>query len=143
MRSRRTFTLDPEAFALLQRVGNYSEYANKLFLQHARQWSEGLAILRDRGWRADEILAACDALAGYSLSISSTGGTFVAEELERIEQTRREFALREISSQRRARCFDQVRTDPLVAQALVLVVREFWLENEDCRSAIRSTDRRS
>jgi uncharacterized protein CbrC (UPF0167 family) len=142
MRARRTFTLDAETLALLKRVGNYSDYANKLFLQHARQWTEGLAVLRERGWRSEEILAACDALGGYSLSISSAGAKFVSDELERIEETRKEFALRQISAQRRARCFDQVRTDPVVASALVFIVREFWLENEDCRHAIRSEPRR-
>ncbi len=143
MRARRTFTLDAETFALLQRVGNYSDYANKVFLLHARQWTEGLAVLRERGWRSEEILAACDALAGYSLSITSAGGAFLADELERVEQTRKEFALRQISSQRRARCFEQVRSDPLVASALWLVIREFWLENEDCRHAIRRLGNRT
>lgn len=138
MRARRTFTLDAETFALLQRVGNYSDYANKLFLQHARQWTAGLAVLRDRGWRSEELLAACDALAGYSQSVASAGGAFVSDELERSEKTHRQFAQRKVSSQRRTRCFEQVRTDPLLAAALLLVVREFWLENEDCREAIRS-----
>jgi hypothetical protein len=143
MRARRTFTLDPETFALLQRVGsNYSTYANKLLLAHARQWTEALSVLRARDWRSDEVLAACDALAGHAQSISSAGGAFVSEELERIEETRKEFAQREVSSQRRARSFEQVRTDPVVAYALLLVVREFWLENEDCRHAIRSLGRR-
>lgn len=141
MRARRTFTLDPETFALLQRVGNYSEYANKVFLQHARQWTEGLAVLRERGWRSDEVLAACDALAGYSSLLMSERCAFVSAELERIEGVRKEFALRQVSSQRRTRCFDQVRNDPIVASALLFVVHEFWLENEDCRHAIRSLAR--
>jgi hypothetical protein len=137
MRIRRTFTLDPETFALLSRMSNYSEYANRVFLQHARQWTEALAVLRQRGWRSEELLAACDALAGHSQAISCAGGAFVSDELERIEGERKEFAQREVSSQRRARCFEQVRSDPVVAYALLMVVREFWLENEDCRAAIR------
>jgi hypothetical protein len=46
--------------------------------------------------------------------------------------------LRKVSSQRRGRCFEQVRGDSLVAAALLLVVHEFWLGNEDCQQAIRS-----
>ena len=143
MRARRTFTLDHETFALLQRVGNYSDYANKLFLQHARLWTEGLAVLCERGWRSEEILAACDALAGYSQAVAADGGGFLSDELERLEQTHKEFAKRQVSAQRRARCFDQIRTDPLLAAALLCVVREYWLENEDCRQAIRSSTRRT
>jgi hypothetical protein len=138
MRARRTFTLDAETFALLMRVGNYSDYANKLFLQHARQWTAGLAVLRERGWGSEEILAACDALAGYSKLVAIAGGEHVADELERIETTRKHFSLRKISTQRRARCFEQVRSDSLLAAALVLVVSEYWLENQDCHDAIRN-----
>lgn len=143
MRARRTFTIDHETLALLQRVGNYSDYANKLILHQARMWTEGLALLCERGWRSEEILAACDALAGYSQSIASAGGTFVSDELERKEQLHRDFALRQVSSPRRSKCFEQVRADPIVAVALMAVVREYWLENEDCRQAIRNVARRA
>jgi hypothetical protein len=67
----------------------------------------------------------------------------VSDELVRKEQLHKEFALREVSAPRRTRCFEQVRTDPMVAVALMAVVREYWLENEDCRQAIRGVVRRS
>lgn len=136
-RDRRTFTLEPEAVEILNRVGNYSDYANRIVLQHAKEWTEALALLRECGWRSEEILAACDALCGYSLRNAAKGGEFLSEELQRREKAAGHFAQREVSAPRRERCFAQLAEAPLVAHALVVLVREFWLYNEDCQQAIR------
>jgi hypothetical protein len=142
VRPRRTFTLEESAHALLGRVGNYSDYVNKLILQHASDWTEALAHLRSRGWHSDEILAACDALSGFALTNASREGSFLVDEIVRIEEVEGNFAKRQVSAQRRQKCFDQLGDDRLLAHSLATLVREYWLFNEDCQQAIRRTDAR-
>jgi len=136
-RGRRTFTLEDEAHALLDGVGNISEYVGKLILQHGRDWTESLARLRECGWQAEEILAACEALQGYGLSNFGRNGAFLAEELERLEQVSACFASRDVAAVRRRWCLKQLATDFAVAHALVTVAREYNLPNENCKAAVR------
>jgi hypothetical protein len=136
-RTRRTFTLEDEAHAVLDRLGNYSDYVNKLVLQHGRDWTEALAMLVEHGWQSAEILAACDALRGYGFANAGRDGRFLAEQLERVQELEGCFTKREVSTQRRQRCLKQLVDDHAVAHALATLVREYSVPNEACQQAIR------
>lgn len=137
-RGRRSFSLSDEAQAILDRVDNYSGYVDAVIKQHARDWTEAIARLIDAGWRADEILSACDALSGYSLAQWSRGGRFLAQELGRAQERDRVFAEREVLAPRRARLLRRLEADATIAVALSTVVREYHLPNSACRAAVRA-----
>lgn len=141
-RSRKTFTLEPPAAAILHHVGNYSDYVNKLVLQHAADWTEALALLRRKDWQSEEILAACDALAGHGMSGAGRSGAWLAEELARRTDDADTFKQRKVTAVRRRTCLAQLAEDPELAHALATVVREYWLTNEDCQRAVRATKQR-
>lgn len=136
-RGRRTFTLEDEAHALLDGVGNISEYVSKLIVQHGRDWTAGLALLRERGWRPEEILAACEALKGCDLSNAGRNGAFVAVLLEDKEENEEFFASRNVHAAKRRDLLKQLANDNATAHALATVAREFNLPNEHCKRVVR------
>lgn len=136
LRDRRTITLGPEANQILSRLGNHSAYLDSLVRQHAREWTEALALLRAKQWQPVEISAACQALVGYALTAWSRDGDFIAAELERAQERDQVFSTHEVVAARRARLFRQLREDPTTAWALASLAREFHLPNEDLRSAL-------
>jgi len=135
-RDRRTISLSPESNQILDRLGNHSSYIDKVVQQHARDWTEALALLRSKQWLNEEVVAACDALTGYALATWSRGGEFLARELERQQERTRVFTLHEVVTARRARLFRQLREDPGVPWALATVCREYHLPNDDLRHAL-------
>lgn len=141
-RTRKTFTLEEEASIVLGRVGNESDYLGRLVLQHAADWTESLAVLRRAHWQTDEILAACDALGGHGLSNAGRSGTWLAQELARREEESENFRKRSVPAARRRACLTELAEDPEIAHALATIVREFWLQNEDCRRAVRAVKTR-
>jgi hypothetical protein len=138
-RDRRTITLGIEANQILSRLDNQSAYVDSLVRQHAREWTEALALLRAKHWANDEIVAACEALVGYSLQAWSRGGEFVALELERVQKRSQIFTAHEVVAARRARLFEQLREDQSVAWALATLAREFHLPNDELRSALEGS----
>jgi hypothetical protein len=137
-RPRRSFSLSDEAQSILDQVDNYSGYVDALIKQHAHDWSEALARLLEAGWHTDEILGACEALSGYSLTQWSRGGRFLAQELARAEERKRIFSAREVLAPRRTKLLKQLETDSTVATALCVIVREFHLPNSALRDAVRA-----
>jgi hypothetical protein len=135
-RDRRTITLGVEANQILSRLRNQSAYLDSLVRQHAREWTEALALLRSKQWQDEEITAACKALGGYALTAWGRGGAFVARELERAQERSQVFTLHEVVAARRTRLFRQLTEDPSVAWALATLAREYHLPNEDLRSAL-------
>ena len=135
-RARRNFMLSEQTHGILERVGNRSQYINRVVAQHAREWTEALAILSAHGWVAAEVLAVCDVLSGEGFAGPSRSGDFIAQELQRALEHDNSFAKREVPASR-ARRLKQLVEQPAVAYALATVVKEFWLGNEDCREAIR------
>jgi hypothetical protein len=140
-RTRKNFTLEAAAITILDRVGNYSDYVNKLVLQHAADWTESLALLRRAGWQPAEILAACDALGGHGLSSAGRSGPWIASELARLDEEMGVFRERQVLAARRRACLQQLTEDPAQAHSLAVVVREYRLGNEDCQRAVRHRPR--
>lgn len=139
-RGRRSFSLSIEAQAVLDRVDNYSGYVDALILQHAHDWTESLARLLEAGWRAEEILTACEVLSGYTMGHWSRGGTYISQELERAQQEGRAFTAREVHAPRRLKLLKQLSDDATIATALAQVVprissTEFRLPRRSARSA--------
>lgn len=140
-RVRKTFTLESAAGAVLERVGNYSDYVSKLVLQHAADWTESLALLRRAGWQPAEILAACDALCGHGLSNAGRSGPWIAAELARRDDESGVFRERHVLAARRRACLQQLTEDPELAHGLATVVREYGLGNKDCQQAVQQATR--
>jgi hypothetical protein len=136
-RGRRSFSLSDEAQAILDQVDNYSGYVDALIKQHAHDWTEALARLVDAGWHPEELLSACEVLAGYSFGQWSRGGRFVAEELGRAQERERVFSSRDVPASRRVKLLKQLAADNTLATALAIVVREFHMPNSACREAVR------
>ena len=143
-RGRRSFSLSDEAQDVLDRIDNYSGYVDALIKQHVRDWTESLARLLDAGWRADELMGACKALAGYNLGQWSRGGRFIAAELARAhERDRVLLSSRQTSTTRPAELLKQLAADNTLSTALAVVVREYHLPNSACRDAMRASRQRA
>lgn len=136
-RGRRSFSLDDEAHRLLDGVGNISEYVGKLVVQHGRDWTESLALLLEREWRPDELLAVCDALAGHSLQNAGRNGAVLAAALEQRDEAESFFAARGVAGVRRKRCLRLIVRDNAIAHAVATLAREYNLPNENCQRAVR------
>lgn len=135
-RERRTITLSTASNKVLDKLGNHSAYLDGLILQHAREWTEALALLRGKGWVDAEIVATSEALVGLSLSAWARGGEFLARELERSQERTQVFTAHEVVAARRAKLFRQLRDDASIAWALATVAREYHLPNEDLQHAL-------
>lgn len=140
-RERRTITLSAESNKILDRLGNHSAYLDSVVLQHAREWTEALALLRGKGWADAEMVATCEALVGSALGAWARGGEFVASELERTQERSQIFTAHEVIAARRARIFRQLREDPSVAWAIATVAREYHLPNADLLSALGAAEK--
>ena len=136
-RGRRTFSLSDAAHRLLDEVGNYSQYVDELIKLHGREWTDAIAVLDTNGWQTAELWACCDALGGHGLSGPSRAGGFLAAELAAAQEREQFFTKHEVTHARRARCLKQLREQPEVAWALATLIREYWLPNEACRTAVR------
>jgi hypothetical protein len=134
-RKRCTLTLSPAAVAQLARVGNQSGYVDHLILQHAREWTEAIAVLREHGWRRSTLLAACEALDGDGLSTVSRVGSSLAAALASA-RAGGVFAHHDVATRERNARIKQLRENPIVAYALATIVREFSIDNAACEQAI-------
>lgn len=136
-REKRNLTLPDDVNALLERVGNASDYIAKVVQQRWREWTDALATLSAAGWASGELLAACDVLNGYWLVGHGRSGEFVAAELDdgqRLNDICRKW---KISPAKWSERVKQVARQPEIAIALVTIVEEFWAGNEACEAAIR------
>lgn len=140
-RAKRNLTLPEDVNALLERVGNVSEYLAKVITQRWREWTEALATLRAADWTSAELCAACDVLNGYWLVGHGRSGEFVAGELEDGQRLNDICAKWDVSPKKWAQRVQQVATRPEIAIALVTLVEEFWTGNEACEAAIRREER--
>ena len=130
-RARRNFTLDPDADALLGRVGNASEYLSRTVMRRSRQWTSALDLLRSEGWSSAELLAACEALNGYWLAGRAAHGGYLATVLD---DGLSDAGGRSTIWRNR---FKQLETDAGLATALAILVDEFWSGNAACEAAVR------
>jgi len=135
-RKRCTLTLSQTATAQLAQVGNASGYVDSLVVQHAREWTEALAVLRDHGWRSAALMAACEALDGHGLTTVSRAPHILADTLDHLGQS--PFAAHGVSARERSARLKQLREIPILAHALATLAREFALDNAACERAIQS-----
>ena len=136
-REKRNLTLADDVNALLDRVGNASEYISKVVTQRWREWTEALAMLRAAQWSSGELLAACDVLNGYWLVGHGRSGQFVAAELQDGQRLNDICSKWDIAPKTWKLRVLQVAERPEIAIALVTLVEEFWTGNEACEGAIR------
>ncbi len=131
-RHKRNISLDPDAEALLGRVGNASEYLSRTIMRRSRQWTSALDLLRSAGWTGTELVVACEALNGYWLSGNAVHGAYLVEVLEdglgeaEVKKTSWKIQLGALAD------------DPGQAAALADLVDEFWSGNAACEAAVRA-----
>jgi hypothetical protein len=137
---KQNLSLPDHVIALLDKVGdgNRSEYVATILEQRWQEWQQALDTLREAGWRAPELLAACDALNGCGLLPDRWQHAGLALELhdaERLNQT----ASRQwdVPPERWQERVQQVHEHPAIGRALYLVAREFWSSNDEVEHAIR------
>ena len=136
-REKRNLTLPADVNALLDQVGNASEYLASVLGQRWQAWTDALATLRGADWSSNEMLAACDVLNGYWLLGHGRSGQFVSVELADAQRLNDICGKWEIPEARWAERCREVHQDSIVAFALVTLVSEFWTGNEACEKAIR------
>lgn len=135
---RRNFTLSASVHELLTRTENASGYLDHVVQERWRAWQEALLELQQSGWRAPEILAACDVLNGYwALGAAGRSGQAVALELHDGAQLNGICEKWDVSPERWATRIKTLSESDLHAAALLTVVSEFWAGNAACDAAIR------
>lgn len=132
-RSRRNVTLDPDAEALLGRVGNASEYLSRTITRRSMQWTAALEILRAAGWGGPELVVACEALNGYWLGGNAADGAYLAAVLDAGVTGA---SLQGSLWRKRGQALEK---DSGLAAAMAVLVDEFWSGNVACQAAVRAT----
>ncbi len=82
--TKRTISVEGDVDALLARQESPSRFLSELVRLHALRLRGAYEVLRDHGWRAEEIAAASDALIGWGTAVG----------LPRIPEVLRDFAVR-------------------------------------------------
>lgn len=142
-KQKRNLSVSDDVDQLLDRVGNASEYVDRVVRARWREWTEALDLLVQSGWVRAEILAACDALNGYWMIGSGKSGAFIAAELEDAERLNKLCAKWDLAPERWAQCYGEIGRSQPLAHALTIVVEEFWTGNEAIEAAIAKAGRRS
>lgn len=131
---KRTISIDPAANALLERVSNASGYISQTVLDRWQTWQSALQYLTAQGWRAPELLAACDVLRGHrALGPYSRSATRIAACMAMGRLTEKH----DVQPNRWQECTTRIRSSEMEALALSDLVSEFWSGNQACEAAIR------
>ena len=139
MTQRLNITVDDSTSGLLGQVGEkrQSGYISRLVQDAWQRWQDGLGTLAQSGWKAPEILAACDALNGLWLVGMYRSPGSVAMELQDDAQLNGLCEKWDISPDRWGDLITQLRDSWPLMIALCDVSAEFWRDNAACEAAIR------
>lgn len=134
-KKRINLTLDEGACALLEEVGNGSDYIEKLIGRHHSEWTGALFHIRSLGWRDQEILGVVDLSNGYhppGAQLAPGMARVMAEDAE----GRGVLARRGIDCDRWHTHAAEVRARPELAQALWILGQEYWFGNMALRQEL-------
>lgn len=143
VRARRVMSLPDDVDALLDRVGNASEYISRIVTDRWELWLTALNRLVANGWTSNELLAACEALNGHWLTDRADRPVLVAAELREAQQQRRLCEKWNVSPKRWSGRVGLVRASDQMADALVVLAHEFWSGNAACEMAIRRDEQKA
>jgi hypothetical protein len=134
-------TLPEDVDALLDRVGNASEYVSRIVVQRWELWMTALATLRSAGWTSSEMLAACDALNGHWMLEQARRPEFLADELSDAQRLNNVCDKWDVPPKRWTSRVKSLRDSDDMSAALIVLSREYWCGNEACLVAIRRDER--
>jgi hypothetical protein len=126
---QRSISIAPDVNAMLERIGNASEYISASVRQRWQRWSRALGELRQAGWENNEILAACEALNGsVHFEQLAVWAPRVAREL--VDWHKTEQAAKWKLARAHEERIEKLGENAMLATALVVVVAEFWSGND-------------
>lgn len=128
---RKNFRFAEDVAALLDEVGNASEYLARLTRNAERRWRDAHSTLRATGWTDAEIVAACAALNGtilhrYHGALSQS----LPLELHDFARLGGLASHPDVSADQWGTRVEQVASNEGVARAVADLAEEFWAGNE-------------
>lgn len=123
-------TIPDDARAVLDRVGNASDYVSRMVVERRREWTQALYLLVQNDWHVKDIAFACEALGGWHQPFEAPTPAWVAQELRRRAPTEARQKLLWLKA-----CGRVEESEPL-ARALTVVSREWWAGNADLQAAL-------
>lgn len=138
-REQLRLRVPPRAAAILRSVGDSGDYIARVVEARDRAWRMALFELRQAGWGAPHVLAACEALTSYAgLNAvgdrSATLAASIAHELTTAEVGSED----EWNAKAWGQLVKALGKDQLVTDALTTVVREYLDHNAACEAAVRA-----
>jgi len=135
-KDRVNISLEKSTTDLIRRVGNTSRYIEQLFLDARQSWLEALSVVRESGWGRAEVLAACDAFNGHFWQRGDDNGCAISAGLADATELDGLATKWELRPKAWKKKLDELVTDDRLAEALAVVVREFWRHNAELEAQI-------